>query len=86
MTLDYSLIALAPNLWWLLAGRVIAGFCSASISVPSAYLADVTPPDQRAAAFGAIGAAFGVGFILGPFIGAVAGGVDPRLRSGSRAH
>ncbi len=77
--LDYVLIALAPNLWWLLAGRAIAGFCSASISVPSAYIADVTPPEERAAAFGAIGAAFGIGFILGPFIGAQAGGIDPRL-------
>ncbi len=79
LALDYALIALAPNLWWLLAGRAIAGFCSASISVPSAYIADVTPPEKRAAAFGMIGAAFGVGFILGPFIGAQAGGIDPRL-------
>jgi len=77
--LDYLLVALAPNLWWLLAGRAIAGFCSASISVPSAYIADVTPPEKRAAAFGAIGAAFGVGFILGPFVGAQAGSIDPRL-------
>jgi DHA1 family tetracycline resistance protein-like MFS transporter len=79
LALDYVLVALAPNLWWLLAGRAIAGFCSASISVPSAYIADVTPPEKRAAAFGAIGAAFGVGFILGPFIGAMAGSVSPRL-------
>jgi MFS transporter, DHA1 family, tetracycline resistance protein len=79
LSLDYVVVALAPNLWWLLAGRAIAGFCSASISVPSAYIADVTPPEKRAAAFGAIGAAFGVGFILGPFIGAQAGSVDPRL-------
>lgn len=79
LALDYALVALAPNLWWLLAGRAIAGFCSASISVPSAYIADVTPPEKRAAAFGAIGAAFGVGFILGPFIGAQAGSIDPRL-------
>jgi DHA1 family tetracycline resistance protein-like MFS transporter len=79
LTADYALIALAPNLWWMLAGRAIAGFCASSISVPSAYIADVTPPERRAAAFGAIGAAFGVGFILGPFIGATAGGVDPRL-------
>ena len=47
--------------------------------MPSAYIADVTPPEKRAAAFGAIGAAFGVGFILGPFIGAQAGSIDPRL-------
>ncbi|MFI5320404.1 MAG: TCR/Tet family MFS transporter [Myxococcota bacterium] len=79
LALDYLLIALAPNLWWMLAGRAIAGFCASSISVPSAYIADVTPPEKRAAAFGAIGAAFGVGFILGPFIGAEAGSIDPRL-------
>jgi DHA1 family tetracycline resistance protein-like MFS transporter len=79
LSLDYALVALAPNLWWLLVGRAIAGFCSSSISVPSAYIADVTPPEKRAAAFGAIGAAFGIGFILGPFIGAVAGSVNPRL-------
>jgi len=79
LSLDYVLIALAPSLWWLLVGRVIAGFCSATISVPSAYIADVTPPDKRAAAFGMIGAAFGVGFILGPAVGGQAGAVDPRL-------
>ena len=79
LALDYVLIALAPNLWWMLAGRAIAGFCTASISVPSAYIADVTPPEKRAAAFGMIGAAFGVGFILGPLVGGQAGAVDPRL-------
>jgi DHA1 family tetracycline resistance protein-like MFS transporter len=77
--LDYVLIALAPNLWWLLAGRTIAGLCSASISVPSAYIADVVPPEGRARAFGLIGAAFGLGFILGPALGGVAGESDPRL-------
>jgi DHA1 family tetracycline resistance protein-like MFS transporter len=79
LSLDYLLIALAPNLWWLLAGRVIAAFCSASISVPSAYIADVTAPEERARAFGLVSAAFGVGFVLGPFIGAQAGSIDPRL-------
>lgn len=77
--LDYVLIALAPSLWWLLAGRVIAGLCSATISVPSAYIADVTPPERRAAAFGLIGAAFGFGFVVGPALGGVTGAVDPRL-------
>ncbi|HEU4429855.1 MAG TPA: TCR/Tet family MFS transporter [Myxococcota bacterium] len=79
LALDYVLIALAPNLWWMLAGRAIAGFCAASISVPSAYIADVTAPEKRAEAFGMLGAAFGVGFILGPLIGGQAGAVDPRL-------
>jgi MFS transporter, DHA1 family, tetracycline resistance protein len=77
--LDYLLMALAPNLWWLLVGRAIAGLCSASISVPNAYIADATPPERRAASYGLIGAAFGLGFILGPALGGVAGGVDPRL-------
>jgi DHA1 family tetracycline resistance protein-like MFS transporter len=77
--LDYLLIALALNLWWLLVGRTIAGLCSASISVPNAYIADVTPPERRAASYGLIGAAFGLGFILGPALGGIAGEVDPRL-------
>jgi DHA1 family tetracycline resistance protein-like MFS transporter len=77
--LDYLLMALAPSLWWLLAGRTIAGLCAASISVPSAYIADVVPPEQRARAFGLIGSAFGLGFILGPALGGFAGESDPRL-------
>jgi len=79
LALDYVLIALAPNLWWLLVGRAIAGLCSASISVPNAYIADATPPERRAASYGIIGAAFGLGFILGPALGGVAGEVDTRL-------
>jgi len=79
LALDYVLIALAPNLWWLLVGRAIAGVCSASISVPNAYIADATPPERRAASYGIIGAAFGLGFILGPALGGVAGEVDTRL-------
>ena len=79
LALDYLLIALAPNLWWLLVGRAIAGVCSASISVPNAYIADATPPERRAASYGIIGAAFGLGFVLGPALGGVAGDADPRL-------
>src|SRR5262249_49447865 len=59
--LDYVVMALAPNLAWLFAGRVISGICAASISTSFAYIADVTPPEQRSARFGMIGAAFGVG-------------------------
>src|SRR5262249_42025166 len=55
------------------------GLCSASISVPNAYIADAAPPERRAASYGLIGAAFGLGFILGPALGGVAGGVEPRL-------
>jgi DHA1 family tetracycline resistance protein-like MFS transporter len=77
--LDYIVMALAPNLAWLFAGRVISGICSASISTAFAYIADVTPAEQRAARFGMIGAAFGVGFVVGPALGGVLGAFDPRL-------
>jgi DHA1 family tetracycline resistance protein-like MFS transporter len=77
--LDYILMALAPSLAWLFVGRVISGITSASISTGFAYVADVTPPDLRAARFGMMGVAFGAGFVLGPAIGGLAGSVDPRL-------
>jgi MFS transporter, DHA1 family, tetracycline resistance protein len=77
--LDYVLMALAPTVSWLFAGRVIAGITSASMTTASAYVADVAQPQQRAAGFGLIGAAFGLGFIAGPAIGGLLGGVDPRL-------
>jgi DHA1 family tetracycline resistance protein-like MFS transporter len=77
--LDYIFMALAPNLIWLFIGRLISGVTSASISTSYAYIADVTPVDKRAAAFGMLGAAFGLGFILGPGLGGVLGSIDPRL-------
>ena len=77
--LDYVVMALAPNLVWLFAGRVISGICAASISTSFAYIADVTPPEQRSARFGMLGAAFGVGFVVGPAVGGVLGALDPRL-------
>lgn len=77
--LDFILMALAPNLSWLFVGRIISGICAASFSTASAYISDVTPPQQRAASFGMMGAAFGVGFILGPAIGGALGAVSPRL-------
>ncbi len=77
--LDFILMALAPNLWWLLAGRVISGITAASFSTAGAYISDVTPPEKRAASFGLIGAAFGVGFVLGPAVGGVLGAISPRL-------
>ena len=79
LALDYVLMALAPSLVWLFIGRVISGITSASISTAFAYIADVTPPEQRAAVFGKIGVAFGAGFILGPALGGLLGGIDPRL-------
>ena len=77
--LDYVLMALAPNLAWLFVGRVISGITAASISTAMAYIADVTPVEKRSGAFGFIGVAFGVGFVLGPAIGGLLGSVDPRL-------
>ncbi len=77
--LDFLLMALAPNLGWLLLGRVISGICAASISTAGAYIADVTPREKRAAAFGMIGAAFGIGFVIGPFLGGVLGHFGARL-------
>jgi MFS transporter, DHA1 family, tetracycline resistance protein len=77
--LDFILMALAPNLWWLLLGRVISGITAASFSTAGAYISDVTPPEERAASFGLIGAAFGIGFVLGPALGGLLGAISPRL-------
>ncbi|MDW8362403.1 MAG: MFS transporter [Myxococcales bacterium] len=76
--LNYVLMALAPTLGWLLAARVIAGMAGATIPTATAYIADVTAPERRARAFGGIGAAFGIGFVLGPAIGGMLGGIDLR--------
>jgi MFS transporter, DHA1 family, tetracycline resistance protein len=77
--LDYILMALAPTLGWLFVGRVISGIVGASWTTAAAYLADVTKPEERAASFGRIGAAWGLGFVLGPALGGVLGGIDARL-------
>jgi DHA1 family tetracycline resistance protein-like MFS transporter len=77
--LDYILMALAPNLIWLFVGRVISGITAASISTSQAYIADVTPPEKRAGAYGLMGACFGLGFILGPGLGGVLGSIDAHL-------
>jgi DHA1 family tetracycline resistance protein-like MFS transporter len=79
MAADYVLMALAPSLSWLFIGRVISGITSASISTAFAYITDMTAPEQRAAVFGKIGVAFGAGFILGPALGGLLGGIEPRL-------
>lgn len=77
--LDYILMALAPTLAWLFVGRVISGITAASFSTAGAYIADVTPVEKRAAGFGILGAAFGLGFVLGPAMGGILGAIDPRL-------
>jgi MFS transporter, DHA1 family, tetracycline resistance protein len=77
--LDYVFMALAPSLLLLFVGRVISGITSATIATASAYIADIAPPEERARAFGMIGVAFGLGFVIGPAIGGLLGGFDPRL-------
>jgi DHA1 family tetracycline resistance protein-like MFS transporter len=77
--IDYLLLAVAPNLWTVALARIIGGIMGASIATATAYIADVTPPEQRAANFGLIGAAFGVGFIAGPLIGGVLGEFGSRI-------
>ena len=76
---DYLLMAWAPALPWLLVGRVISGITASSIPTAMAYMADVTPAEKRAAAFGMLSAAFGVGFVAGPAMGGLLGSINPRL-------
>ncbi len=77
--LDYMVMALAPTIGWLFVGRTISGITTSSISTAFAYIADSTTPQKRAAGFGLVGAAFSVGFILGPTLGGIFGNIDPRL-------
>jgi len=77
--LDYLLMAWAPALGWLFVGRVISGLTASSVPTAMAYMADVTPQEKRASAFGLLGAAFGMGFVLGPALGGLLGSVNPRL-------
>jgi len=77
--LDYLLLAFAPNLPWFFVGRIVAGITGANITAATAYIADVSPPEKRAGNFGLIGAAFGLGFILGPAVGGLLGEHSLRL-------
>ena len=77
--IDYLLLAVAPNLWWIAAARLVGGVMSASISTATAYIADVTPDDRRAQNFGLIGVAFGIGFVAGPLIGGLLGALGARV-------
>jgi MFS transporter, DHA1 family, tetracycline resistance protein len=75
---DYFIMGFAPSIGWLFAGRMIAGLAGASFTPAYAYVADITQPAKRAQSFGLMGAAFGVGFILGPAIGGLLGNLSPR--------
>ncbi|MEO6874321.1 MAG: TCR/Tet family MFS transporter [Opitutaceae bacterium] len=76
---DYLIMAMAPNLIFFFVARIIAGFTAGVLSTANAYIADVTAPEKRAQAFGMIGAAFGVGFAIGPVVGGFLGSIDLRL-------
>lgn len=76
---DYILMAVAPSLGWLFVGRVISGITAAGFATAGAYIADVSPPEKRASSYGIIGAAWGLGFVLGPAMGGLLGSIDLRL-------
>ena len=76
---DYIIQGLAPTLGWLFLGRIIAGVMGASITTANAYIADVSTKENRAQNFGLVGVAFGLGFIFGPALGGVLGGISLRL-------
>jgi MFS transporter, DHA1 family, tetracycline resistance protein len=78
-SLDYLIMGLAPYLWVLFVGRILSGVFGATYTTASAFIADISPPDKRGANFGLIGAAFGLGFIIGPVIGGTLGELDHRL-------
>jgi MFS transporter, DHA1 family, tetracycline resistance protein len=75
---DYALMGLAPTIGWLFLGRALAGIAGAAHTTANAYIADVSPPEKRAQNFGLMGAAFGLGFILGPALGGILGDFGPR--------
>src|SRR6266481_1339882 len=77
--LDYVVMAVAPTIGWLFLGRIISGITASSIPTAFAYIADVTPKEKRAGAFGMIGAAFGIGFTFGPVVGGLVGNTNPRM-------
>lgn len=79
LAVDYLLTGFAPSMFWLFVGRIFAGICGASYTTANAYLADITRPEERAKVFGMMGAAFGLGFIIGPAIGGLLGEFGARV-------
>jgi MFS transporter, DHA1 family, tetracycline resistance protein len=75
---DYLVMAVAGTIWLLLVGRIVGGITAATQSTASAYMADISKPEEKAGNFGLIGAAFGIGFVLGPLIGGLLAGFDTR--------
>lgn len=78
MALDFLIMALAGSIWLLLAGRILGGVTAATQSTAAAFIADISKPEEKAARFGLIGAAFGLGFVIGPLIGGLLGQLGPR--------
>lgn len=79
LTFDYVMMSIAPFVWYLFIGRIIAGIAGAALATATAYMADITPPHKRTHRFGLIGAAFGLGFIIGPVVGGELGEFGPRV-------
>jgi DHA1 family tetracycline resistance protein-like MFS transporter len=79
LVIDYLIMCFAPSVSWFFVGRVFAGLCGASYVIANAYIADITAPEARGKAFGLMGAAFGLGFVIGPAIGGILGEYGPRL-------
>jgi DHA1 family tetracycline resistance protein-like MFS transporter len=77
--IDYLITGLAPTIWWLFIGRILSGIAGASYTTANAYIADVSSPEKRAANFGLVGAAFGIGFVVGPALGGLLGDFSTRL-------
>ncbi len=77
--IDYLLLSFAPSIAWLFVGRMIAGITGASFTTATAYIADISTPENRAQNFGMIGAAFGLGFVIGPMLGGLLGEIGPKI-------
>ena len=86
LAVDYVLIGLAPTLAWLFVGRIIAGIAGATFATANAVVADIIPPEKRAKYFGLNGAAWGMGFVIGPVIGGLLGQYGPAVLRGRRVH